>query len=215
MSKRRLLRSSLVVFAAVAAVAAAACGGGGLKTVSKDGYRAILSFSTQERFKVAVRGEVRRVELDIAGSPLVKVVRPDLKKVWQYRPATKKLLETDWSPTEEIVPGYPLEPRFDPEAYASRFGGQIRPIDDATHGLHPCDRWDMVLPSGDKAIIWAARDLEGLVVKIEHAKKDQGDEHQPFTTTELLDVQVGANPKLFEKPEDYTPATSYEELLKP
>jgi hypothetical protein len=191
---------------------AAACGGG-LKTSSKDGYRAILSFSTEERFQVAVRGEWKRVELDIGGSPLVKVVRPDLKRVWQFRPATKKLLETNWSPTEEIVPGYPLEPRFDPEAYAHRFGGQIRQIGDAAHGLHPCDRWDMVLPSGDKAILWAARDLEGLVVKIEHAKKDQGDEHQPFTTTELLDVQVGADPDLFEKPEGFTAVQSYEELL--
>ena len=215
MSQRRLLRGALAALAASAVLAAAACGGGGLKTVSKDGYHAILSFSTAERFKVAVRGEARRVELDIADSPLVKVVRPDLKKVWQYRPATKKLLETDWSPTEEIVPGYPLEPGFDPEAYASRFGGQIRPIDDATHGLHPCDRWELVLPSGDRAIIWAARDLEGLVVKIEHAKKDQGDEHQPFTTTELLDVRVGAGPKVFEKPEGYTPVKSYEELLQP
>ena len=214
MSQTRLLRGAFAVLSLFAVLAAAACGGGGPKMVSKDGYRAILSFSTNERFKVAVRGEARRVELEIGGSPLVKVVRPDRKKVWQYRPATKKLLETDWSPTEEIVPGYPLEPRFDPEAYAHRFGGQIRPIDDATHGLHPCDRWEMVLPSGDKAVIWAARDLEGLVVKIEHAKKDQGDEYQPFTTTELLDVQVGADPKLFEKPEGYTPVKSYEELLK-
>lgn len=212
MSRTRLL---LGAFAVLAIIAAAACGGGGPKMISKDGYRAILSFSTDERFQVAVRGEWKRVELDIGGSPLVKVVRPDLKKVWQFRPATKKLLETEWSPTEEIVPGYPLEPGFDPEAYADRFGGQIRHIGDAAHGLHPCDRWDMVLPSGDRAILWAARDLGGLVVKIEHAKKDQGDEYQPFTTTELLDVRVGAGPKLFEKPEGFTPVQSYEELLKP
>lgn len=214
MSKTRLLSGASALLAVLAVLAAAACGGG-LKTISKDGYRAILSFSTNERFEVAVRGERKRVELVIDGSPLIKVVRPDVKKVWQYRPAAKKLLETDWSPTEEIVPGYPLEPGFDPEAYADRFGGQIRRIADAAHGLHPCDRWEMVLPSGDKAVIWAARDLESLVVKIEHAKKDQGDEYQPFTTTELLDVRVGVNPKLFEKPEGFTAVKSYEELLKP
>ncbi len=198
---------------ALAMLLAAACGGG-LKTISKDGYRATLSFSKEERFRVAVRGESKRVELVIDGSPLVKVVRPDLKKVWQFRPSTKKLMESDWAPTDEIVPGYPLEPGFDPEAYADRFGGQIRRIGDAAHGLHPCDRWEMVLPSGDKAVVWAARDLEKLVVKIEHAKKDQGDEYQPFTTTELLDVQVGADPDLFEKPEGFATIKSYEELLR-
>jgi hypothetical protein len=196
------------------AVVALACGGG-LKTISKDGYRAVLSFSADERFEVAVRGESKRVEVVLDGAPLVKVVRPDLKKVWQFRPSTKKLMETEWSATEEVVPGYPLEPGFDPEAYADRFGGKIHQIGDEVHGLHPCDRWRLALPSGDLVVIWAARDLERLVVKIEHAKKDAGDEYQPFTTTELLDVQVGAAPGLFEKPKGYAEVKSYEDLLKP
>ena len=97
-----------------------------MKTVVKDGYRAILSFSKDERFQVAVRGEWRRVEAAVDGAPLVKIMRPDLKKVWQIRPSTKKLMETTWNPTDEIVPGYPLEPRFDPHAYADRFGGKDR-----------------------------------------------------------------------------------------
>jgi hypothetical protein len=188
--------------------------GGGLKTIGKDGYRAILSFSKDERFDVAVRGEWKRVEATVDGAPLVKVMRPDLKKVWQIRPATKKVMETPWTSTDEIVPGYPLEPGFDPHAYADRFGGQIRRIGDEAHGLHPCDRWEMGLPSGDAVTIWVARDLEKLVVKIEHSKKDQGDEYQPFMATELLDVRVGADEDLFEKPKGYTEARSYEELLK-
>ena len=49
----------------------------------------------------------------------------------------------------------------------------------------------MNLPSGDLVTIWVARDLERLVVKIEHSKKDQADEYQPFTSTELLDVRAG------------------------
>jgi len=199
--------------AAALVLVATACGGG-LKTVSKDGYRAILSFSKDERFEVAVRGESRRVEARMDGAPLVKVMRPDLKLVWQWRPATKKLLESAWQPTEEIVPGYPLEPGFDPQAYADRFGGAIRKIGDDAHGLHPCDRWQMTLPSGDLVTLWVARDLEKLVVKIEHSKKDQGDEYQPFTTTELLDVRVGASPDLFEKPKGYTPVKSYQDLFK-
>ena len=97
---------------------------------------------------------------------------------------------------------------------ADRFGAQIQRIADDTHGLHPCDRWRMTLPSGDLVTIWAARDLERLVVKIEHAKKDQNDESQPFTTTELLDVRVGADPDLFEKPKGYTQVASYAELMK-
>ena len=208
--ERRFLAAGL---AAAAVLVAARCGGG-LKTVGRDGYRAVLSFSKDERFEVAVRGESRRVEARMDGAPLVKIMRPDLKKIWQFRPTAKRILEAAWRPTDEIVPGYPLEPHFDPQAYADRFGGTIHKIGDDTHGLHPCDRWRMSLPSGDQVTIWAARDLEGLVVKIEHAKKDQGDEYQPFTTTELLDVRPGADPDLFEKPKGYTSVQTYAELLK-
>jgi len=186
--------------------------GGGLKTISKDGYEAILSFSKEERFHVAVRGESKRVEAPVGGAPLVKVMRPDLGKVWQYRPTTKTLLETAWSPTDEIVPGYPLEPKFDPHAYADRFGAKIRQIGDAAHGLHPCERWEMSLPSTDVVVVWVARDLERLPVKVEQMKKDASDEYQPFTTTELLDVRVGADPDLFEKPKGYEAVKSFQEL---
>jgi hypothetical protein len=195
-------------------VLAAGCGGGGPKSVSRDGYRAMLSFSSKERFQVAVRGESRRVEAVMEGSPIVKIMRPDLGKIWQFRPATKRLMESKWEPTDEIVPGYPLAPRFDPAAYADRFGGKIRRIADDVHGLHPCDRWEMLLPSGDIVTIWAARDLERLVVKIEHAKKDQGDEYQPFTVTELLDVRVGADRDLFEKPKGYGVVANETDLFK-
>jgi hypothetical protein len=195
-------------------VLAASCGGG-LKTVGKDGYRAVLSFSKEERFEVAVRGEWKRVEARMEGAPLVKIMRPDLKVVWEFRPTTKKIMDARWNPTDELVPGYPLEPNFDPQAYADRFGGAIKRIGDDAHGLHPCDRWRMSLPSGDQVTLWVARDLERLVVKIEHAKKDQSDEYQPFTTTELLDVRVGARPGLFERPEGYTTVRTYQDLLKP
>ena len=187
---------------------------GGVRTVSRDGYRAQLVFGGQEKYAIAVRGEKKRVEGDFDGSPLVKIVRPDLKKVWQFRPSAKKLLETAWSPTDEIVPGYPLEPKFDPQAYADRFGGKIHRIGDAAHGLHPCERWEMNLPSGDAVIVWVARDLERLVVKIEQLKKDKGDEYQPFTSIELLDVRAGADPDLFEKPNGFTAVKDYAELTK-
>jgi len=187
---------------------------GGPKTVSKDGYRAILAFSPEERFSIAVKGESKRVDGLLDGSQLVKIVRPDLGKTWQFRPETEKIFETAWSPAEEIVPGYPLEPGFDPAAYADRFGGEIRRIADGTHGLHPCDRYELKLPSGDSATIWVARDLERLVVRIDHAKKDPGDEYQPFTDTQLLDIRVGAPEKLFEPPEGFMPVSSYEDLGK-
>ena len=128
------------------------------------------------------------------------------------RTISKRLFETAWSPTDEIVPGYPLEPKFDPQAYADRFSAKVRRIGDAAHGLHPCERWELSLPSGDAVVVWAARDLERLAVKIEQMKKDQSDEYQPFTTTELLDVRVGADPKLFEKPEGYQVVKSFQEL---
>jgi hypothetical protein len=211
---RRFGLVRLVLAALVGLTLSLSCGGG-LKTITKDGYRAILSFSETERFPIAVRGEWQRVEAKVhGGAELVKIVRPDLKKIWQFRPAGKRLFESAWQPTDEIVPGYPLAPRFDPQAYADRFGGQIRKISDAAHGLHPCDRWEMRLPSGDAVTIWAARDLEGLAVRIEHMKKEKNDEYQPFQATELLDVRAGADPKLFEKPTGYQEVKSYEELLK-
>ncbi|HTO87200.1 MAG TPA: hypothetical protein VMR54_06680 [Thermoanaerobaculia bacterium] len=188
--------------------------GGGPRTVSKSGYRAVLAFSPTERYEVAVRGEKQRVAGAFDGSELVKVVRPDLGMIWQIRPATRKLIESRWAPTEELVPGYPLEPHFDPAAYADRFGGKMRRIDDAAHGMHPCERFEMTMPSGDRAILWVARDLERLVVRIEHLKRDPRDEYQPVTDTQLLNVRLGAPAKLFEKPGGFTAVGSYEELGK-
>jgi hypothetical protein len=202
----------------VARVAAAAFfvafGCGGPKTVATDGYRARLIYSAEDQFQVAVRGEKVRISGKLGGSEIVKIVRPDLRKVWQFRPSTKRIFESAWEVTDEPVPGYPLQPGFDVEAYADRFGARVRRLDDATHGLHPCERWRLSLPSGDQATVWVARDLDRLVVRIEHAKKDSSDEYQPFTDTQLLDVHVGASRKLVEPPKGYAGVTSYEALSK-
>lgn len=200
----------------VAVLLLGACGefGGGPRTVSRDGFRAILSFSPEDRYQIAVRGNLGRVSGVIDGSELVKILRPDLGKVWQFRPSTRKLWESAWSPTDVLVPGFPLEPRFEPDAYAARFGGTIQRLDDAAHGMHPCERYEMSLPSGDHAVVWVARDLERLVVRIEHSKKDPSDEYQPFAFSELLDVRVGAPRKLFESPGGFARATSFEDLSK-
>ena len=200
-----------IALCALAVGLAIACGG--VRTVSRDGYRALLSFGPNEKYRIAVRGEKRRVEGDFDGSQLVKILRPDRGSVWQFRPSTRKILEEKWGPTDEIMPGYPLEPGFDPEAYAQRFGAQVKKISDGIHGLHPCDRYQLAFPSGDRAIVWVARDLQGLPVKVEHEKK-KDDEYQPFKTVELLDVRVGADEELFEKPKGYTPVRSYQELGK-
>lgn len=204
------IQGPLGVFASIGVLAALACGSP--KTISKDGYRAQLVYSPEDRFQIAVRGENVRVTGTVDGSEIVKIIRPDLKKSWQFRPSTRRIFESPWGPTDEAVPGYPLSPGFDPEAYADRFGGEIERIDDATHGLHPSERYRLTLPSGDVATIWSARDLERLVVRIEHAKKDAGDEFQPFTDTKLLDVQAGADEKLFEPPKDYEQVDTYEKL---
>lgn len=199
---------------ALLVLTAGACGelGGGPKTASRDGYLALLSFSPEERFQIAVRGEKKRVSAVVDGSELVKVVRPDLGKSWQFRPSTRKVLEAGWSAQEEIVPGFPLETGFDPAAYADRFGGQMRRIADAAHGMHPCERYELTMPSGDLATLWVARDLERVVVRIEHAKRDAGDEFQAVTDAQLLDIRVGASEKLFERPEGYAVVGSYELL---
>ena len=194
---------------------ASSCGDmGGPKLPSRDGYRAILSFSQEDRYEIFVRGENRRVEGSIDGSRLVKIARPDLHTVWQFRPDTKKLFETGWGPRDEIVPGYPLDPKFDPLAYADRFGAgdAITQVGDAIHGLHPCDVFRMALPSGDVVTIFSARDLERTVVRVEHSKKDANGLLQPYANTELLDVRPGVKASMFEKPTGYTTVSSYEAL---
>jgi hypothetical protein len=199
---------------ALVLLTAASAGCGGIKTVSRDGYRALLVFGPSEKYSIAARGEKRRVEGIFDGSTLVKIMRPDLAKVWQFRPSTKKILENKWEPTDELVPGYPLEPRFDQAAYAHRFEATWKQIGDGVHGIHPCDRYQLTLPSGDRVFVWAARDLERLPVRIEHEKRDKGSEYQPFSDTQLLDVRVGADDELFEKPKGYRPAASYDDLKK-
>lgn len=205
------MRKAALFCFALAVLFTVACGD--IKTVSRNGYRALLLFSTGEKYQIAVAGEKRRVEGEFDGSKLVKVFRPDLGKTWQYRPSSRRILEEPWTATDEIVPGYPLEPRFDSAAYAHRFGGEIRQIGDGVHGIHPCDRYLMTLPSGDRVTVWAARDLERLPVRVEHEKKDAG-QWVAVSDTQLLDVRIGADPDLFEKPKRYTPAKSYSELAR-
>ncbi|MGE5278269.1 MAG: hypothetical protein ACM3SU_14820 [Acidobacteriota bacterium] len=208
--------SRRAALALAAALLASGCDefGSGPRTVSRSGYRAILLFSPANRYEIAVRGEKQRVSGSLDGADLVKILRPDLGKVWQFNPSTRRLVESAWTPAEELVPGYPLDPHFDPQAYAERFGAKIRRIDDAAHGMHPCERFEMTMPSGDRAVIWVARDLERLVVRIEHARRGDGGEYRPVADTQLLDVRLGAPARLFEKPSGFAAVKSYEELKK-
>ncbi|HEY6051366.1 MAG TPA: hypothetical protein VIZ58_08965 [Thermoanaerobaculia bacterium] len=203
---KRLIRAAVILGAA----AWTACGG--IRTVSKDGYRATVLFSPTEKYEIAVRGEMRRVEGTIDGGPLAKIIRPDLRKVWQFRPASRRLLEETWSQGDEIVPGFPLDPHFDSKAYADRFQGEILKIADGVQAGHPCDRYQMDLANGDRVTIWAARDLERLPVRLVHAKKTGEDEYQPVSDVQLVNVRAGADSDLFEKPKGYSPVKSYEEL---
>ena len=205
-------RRPLLAALAGAALAAASCGG--IKTVSRDGYRALAAFSPGERYQIAVRGEKRRVEGTFDGSTLVKILRPDLGKIWQYRPSTRRVLEEPWTQQDELIPGFPLEPRFDSAAYGERFGGPVKQIGDGVHGIHPCDRYQMGLPSGDRVTIWAARDFERLPVRLEHEKKGDDGLFKIVSDVQLLDVRIGADEKLFEKPKGYTRVQSYADLAK-
>ena len=209
-------RRHALLLAAAVLLAAVSCDeyGGGPKTATRSGYRAVLAYASTDRYDVAVRGDRQRVSGKSGGSELVRVLRPDLGKIWQYRPSTKKLFESPWAPTEELVPGYPLEPRFDPAAYAERFGGKVRRIDDAVHGMHPCERYELTTAAGDAVVLWVARDLERLVVRIEHSKKDESGAFRPVSDTQLLDVRLGAPAKLFEKPSGYTAVKTPDELSR-
>jgi hypothetical protein len=72
------VRRPIGVLLAAGILAAIACGGP--KTISRDGYRALLVYSPEDRFQIAVRGEKVRVTGTVDGSEIVKIVRPDLKK---------------------------------------------------------------------------------------------------------------------------------------
>lgn len=207
---------------ATAALASLFLACGGIPRISKDGYRAVVLFSPRVKFEIAgstvkyeiaVRGQWRRVQGDFDGAPLVKIHRPDLKKTWQFRPGSKRLFEQAWTPTDEIIPpGYPLEPHFDPQAYAARFDGQIRKFPDAALAGHPCDRYQMDVPSGERVTIWVARDYESLPIRIERRRIHSGEEDAPKSDFRLTDIRVGADKELFEKPKGYTTVASYEEL---
>ncbi|HKF44723.1 MAG TPA: hypothetical protein VKG01_16615 [Thermoanaerobaculia bacterium] len=205
---RAVFRRAAWVLAAE--LAASFCGG--IKTVSRDGYRALVAYSSGERYQIAVRDEKRRVEGTFDGSTLVKILRPDQGKVWQYRPSTKKLLEEAWEQGDELLPGYPLEPLFDSAAFAQRYGGAAKQIGDGVHGIHPCDRYQIGLPSGDRVTVWAARDFERLPVRLEHEKKGAEGTYEIVSDVQLLDVRIGAGENLFEKPNGYTPVRSYSDL---
>ena len=194
----------------LALLAATFCGG--IKTVSRDGYRALVAFSSGERYQIAVRDEKRRVEGTFDGSTLVKILRPDAGKVWQYRPSTRKILEEAWEQGDELIPGFPLEPRFDSAAFAQRYNAAVKQIGDGVHGIHPCDRYQIGLPSGDRVTVWAARDFERLPVRLEHEKKGAEGTYQIVSDVQLLDVRIGADSDLFEKPKGYTPVSSYSDL---
>ena len=107
MTKRSGLEAGLL---AATVVAVFACGGP--RTVARDGYRGILDYSKEDRFRIAVRGERVRVAGVVDGSEIVRIVRPDLGKSWQFRPSTSRIFESTWAATDEAVPGYPLSPGF-------------------------------------------------------------------------------------------------------
>ncbi|HJW15450.1 MAG TPA: hypothetical protein VJ776_12160, partial [Thermoanaerobaculia bacterium] len=68
--------------------------------------------------------------------------------------------------------------------------------------------------SADRVTIWAARDFERLPVRLEHERKGASGLYETVSDTQLLDVRIGADEKLFEKPRGYTPVKSYAELNK-
>ncbi len=51
-------------------------------------------------------------------------------------------------------------------------------------------------------------------MRVEHEKKDPANQWVPVSDTQLLDVRIGADPDLFEKPKGYTPVKAYSELAK-
>ena len=116
-----------------------------------------------------------------------KIVRPDLKKAWQFRPSTRRTFESAWAPTDEAIPGYPRRPASTRGVRRS-LRRRDRAVRRPTHGPTPAsDSADASVR--DVATIGGRFATSNVSSSASSTRrKTAGTEYQHFTDTQLLDV---------------------------
>jgi hypothetical protein len=184
------------------------------KSAASDGYQGRLSLGVGESIAVAARGNRTRFTR-VGGTEEIWITirRPDLGKQWDYRPFGRhanKVIESRLRPLTrdsywEHVPPFP---GFDVEKYAEQFKGSARLRDHLFFAEHPCDVYDVTFFQGGVDRIWIATDLGKMPVRIQRGVLVPSDSPDPNAPSELrarsdyqlLRIEAGAPPNLFELP---------------
>ncbi len=182
------------------------------QTVASDGYRGRLVRGVADSTDVAARGEMTRLtRLGGTGEIWITIRRPDLGKMWNYRPLGRyanKVIESKLrAPSfESYWDEIPPTPAFDVEKYAEMFHGSARFRDHLFFAEHPCDVYDVTFFKGGVDRIWLATDLGRLPVRVQRGILVEGDtpnaqlELRPRVDLQLAQIEAGAPRSLFELP---------------
>jgi hypothetical protein len=125
------------------------------------------------------------------------------------------------SPANKTYMEQPLDPKEAPSLDDPRVVVEKKQIGSETIDGHPCIKYDSVFYLKDnpsekyKAILWEAKDLEGLIIRNETTLppgKMGGAERRILT--ELKDVKIGAaKASMFEVPKDYRKVNNMMEMM--
>lgn len=179
--------------------------------VATHGYRALATIKTPdgkaESFEIAVRGDDRRRDLPGGAYLLVKGAE---KKAYRVDPAAKTVAEQPFTALDDLLPGHPLAPNFSEWAEASRRAVKdfYRESDTVFAG-HVCWLWRFDDRPGEErsptTTYWYAPDLDKVVMRVDH-ETPKPDGTSEMRRTELTNVRVGADPKLFQVPAGFKPS---------
>jgi len=180
---------------------------------SVDGYQAkvttVVDGVAGMPFEIAVRGDDRRRQPAPSGPVLV--LRGKEQKAWVLDPAAKTFREVPYpQATDEMLPGFPLAPRFDDRAEAERRGvTEYRRESDEVFAGVVCALWQFWDrkddPTSPSATFWVAPSLENLAIRMD-LETPKPDGTKAKTSVRLTDIRLGAETRLFEIPKGFGPA---------
>ncbi len=181
---------------------------------SVDGYEATVTVSekgaAETTFRIAVRGAKRRRE-EAADGGAVLLLDEKAQKAWRLDPQAKTYAEVPYArATDEMLPGFPLEPGFNDREEAARRGitDYRRESDEVFAGM-VCALWRfidqpdaVVSPS---TVYWVAPSLENLTIRMDR-EIPMADGSRSRRKVELTRIRVGVPESRFAIPAGYRPA---------
>ncbi len=178
---------------------------------SADGYEATVTVSekgtAETTFRIAVRGAKRRRE-EAADGGAVLLLDEKAQKAWRLDPQAKTYAEVPYArATDEMLPGFPLEPGFNDREEAARRGitDYRRESDEVFAGM-VCALWRFIDdPSAvvsPSTVYWVSPGLENLTIRMDR-EVPKPDGTRLRRTTELTEIRVGVPESLFEVPKGY------------